>query len=401
MAFIKKVRQFKTYNVTKMMEVAKRLNGIGEYYFSQKLREIDELNKAGKQIINLGIGSPDLPPHPDVIQTLNEESIKPNVHAYQNYKGAPILRKAMSDFYQTWYGVDLNPDTEVLPLIGSKEGIMHICMTYLNDGDHVLIPNPGYPTYKSAVQLAGGTCISYDLKEENDWQPDFEALEKMDLRKVKLMWINYPHMPTGKLPTIELFEQIIAFGKKHSILICHDNPYSFILNDTPASILSIAGARDVAIELNSLSKAVNMAGWRVGIMAGAKDRIEEVLRFKSNMDSGMFLPVQLAAAKALALEKDWYEALNNTYKERREFVYEILTALNCTFDRSQAGLFVWAKIPATYKDGYALSDEILYKKNVFITPGGIFGSNGNNYVRLSLCQKKELLQNARDLITNI
>ncbi len=384
-----------------MIATSKRLEGIGEYYFSQKLREIDELNKAGKQVINLGIGSPDLPPHPDVIKTLNEESIKSSVHAYQSYKGSLLLRNAISHFYQSWYGVQLNPDTEILPLIGSKEGIMHICMTYLNEGDQALIPNPGYPTYRSAVHLAGGTCIDYDLKEDKNWEPDWPALEAADMSRVKLMWVNYPHMPTGKLPTTELFEKLVAFGKKHDILICHDNPYSFILNDHPSSILGVSGAKDIAIELNSLSKAVNMAGWRVGIMAGAKDRIDEVLRFKSNMDSGMFLPVQLAAAKALSLGKDWYDALNITYSERRQLVYKILDALDCRFDRSQAGLFVWASVPSRYKDGYTLSDEILYNKNVFITPGGIFGSNGNNYVRVSLCQKKEMLEKAYDLIKNI
>ena len=289
------------------MTTSKRLEGIGEYYFSQKLREIDELNKQGKNIINLGIGSPDLPPHPDVIKTLQEESAKSNVHAYQNYKGSPILRKAIADWYNKWYGVELNPDTEILPLIGSKEGIMHICMTYLNEGDQALVPNPGYPTYRSAVKLAGGECVDYDLKAENNWFPDFEELEKKDLhpRKIKLMWVNYPQMPTGQLPdTKELFEELVAFAKANNILIIHDNPYSFILNDEPMSLLSVEGAKDVAIELNSLSKSQNMAGWRVGMLVGAKERIDEVLRFKSNMDSGMFLPLQLAAAKALGLGKD-------------------------------------------------------------------------------------------------
>jgi aspartate/methionine/tyrosine aminotransferase len=300
------------------IKVAERLNGIGEYYFSQKLREIEELNKQGKKIINLGIGSPDLPPHPDVIKVLQEESAKPNTHAYQSYKGSAVLRNAVAAFYNNWYGVHLNAETEVLPLIGSKEGIMHICMTYLNAGDEVLIPNPGYPTYSSAVKLAGGKCVEFDLKEENSWEPDFEALEAKDLSRVKLMWINYPEMPTGKQASVQLFEKIIAFGKKHNILICHDNPYSFILNEHPTSLLSVEGAREVAIELNSLSKASNMAGWRVGMMIGASERINEVLRFKSNMDSGMFLPVQLAAAKALSLDEDWYNQLNDVYKERRE-----------------------------------------------------------------------------------
>lgn len=376
------------------MQTSDRLQGIGEYYFSLKLREIEQLNKEGKQIINLGIGSPDMPPHPEVIKVLQEESSKPYQHGYQSYKGSPVLRKAISDFYQAWYGVNLQPDSEILPLIGSKEGIMHICMTYLNKGDQALIPNPGYPTYSSAVKLAGGECIPYALKEENDWEPDFEEMEKADLSSVKLMWVNYPHMPTGKLPSKQLFEKLILFGTKHSILICHDNPYSFILNHEPASILSIDGAKDTAIELNSLSKSSNMAGWRIGWMAGARERVEDVLTFKSNMDSGMFLPMQLAAARALSLGKEWYDELNKTYTERRQVVYNILHKLNCTFDPAQAGLFIWAKIPAASKDCYELSDRILYEKNVFITPGGIFGSNGNRYIRTSLCQKETILKEA-------
>ena len=376
------------------MQTAKRLEGIGEYYFSQKLREIEMLNKEGKNIINLGIGSPDLPPHPDVIKVMQEESSKPNVHGYQNYKGSPHLRKAFADWYKRFYNVDLNIDTEILPLIGSKEGIMHICMTYLNEGDEVLVPSPGYPTYRSAVMLAGGVCVDYDLGEEAHYFPDWSELEKKDLSRVKLMWINYPHMPTGQLPTRQLFEQIIRFGKKHNILICHDNPYSFILNDEPMSLLSIEGAKEVAVELNSLSKSGNMAGWRVGVLCGAKERIDEVLRFKSNMDSGMFLPLQLAAAKALSLGKDWYDSINEVYKQRREKVHQLLDTLQCTYSKSQAGLFIWAKIPAQYKDGYALSDEVLYNANVFITPGGIFGSRGNGYVRISLCGSVEKFEEA-------
>lgn len=384
------------------IKVSERLNGIGEYYFSQKLREIDELNKQGKKIINLGIGSPDLPPHPDVVKVLHEESAKPDTHAYQSYKGSPVLRNAVAAFYKNWYGVDINRDTEVLPLIGSKEGIMHICMTYLNTGDEVLIPNPGYPTYSAAVRLAGGKCVEYDLKEENNWEPDFDALDRYvsscarEGRKtaIKLMWINYPQMPTGKQASIELFEKIVAFGKKNNILICHDNPYSFILNQQPISLLSVEGAKQVALELNSLSKASNMAGWRVGMLLGAKERIDEVLRFKSNMDSGMFLPVQLAAAKALDLDKKWYDQLNSIYAERRELVYQLLDSLHCCYDKKQVGMFVWARIPSTFKDGYALSDEVLYNKNVFITPGGIFGANGSGYIRISLCAKKEVFQEA-------
>ncbi len=393
------------------MKTSKRLEGIGEYYFSQKLREIDELNKQGKNIINLGIGSPDLPPHPDVIRVLQEESAKPNVHAYQSYKGSPVLRNAIAGWYRQWYGVDLNSDTEILPLIGSKEGIMHICMTYLNEGDGALVPNPGYPTYRSAVKLAGGECIDYTLRGESEWMPDFEELEGLVSARagragvegakdgrIKLMWVNYPHMPTGRLPDPGLFGRLVAFGKKHDILICHDNPYSFILNDHPMSLLSTPGAKDIVIELNSLSKSQNSAGWRVGILAGARERIDEVLRFKSNMDSGMFLPLQLAAAKALSLGKEWYESVNAVYRARRGKVFELLDLLQCDFSRDQAGMFVWAKIPSGYTDGYALSDAVLHGAGVFITPGGIFGPAGLGYTRVSLCCTEEKLQESIDRI---
>ncbi|HWB27840.1 MAG TPA: aminotransferase class I/II-fold pyridoxal phosphate-dependent enzyme [Chitinophagaceae bacterium] len=386
-----------------MISTAKRLEGIGEYYFSQKLREIDELNKQGKNIINLGIGSPDLPPHPDVIKVLQDESAKPNVHAYQSYKGSPVLRKAFADWYNTWYHVTLNPDTEILPLIGSKEGIMHICMTYLNDGDIVLVPNPGYPTYSSAAKLAGGKIEYYELKEENNWMPDFNGIEQTIAALGKtpvLMFVNYPEMPTGQLPTKTMFGQLVAFAKKHNILLVHDNPYSFILNDNPMSLLSIEGAKDVAVELNSLSKSQNMAGWRVGVLCGTPERINEVLRFKSNMDSGMFLPMQLAAATALGLGKDWYDSVNSIYKARREKVYELLDTLQCQYSKAQAGMFMWAKIPAGYKDGYALSDDVLYNNNVFITPGGIFGSAGNGYIRVSLCGSVERFEEAIKRIKN-
>lgn len=378
------------------MHPSERLNGIGEYYFSQKLREIAQLNANGKNIINLGIGSPDMPPHPDVIKVLQEESAKPNVHAYQGYKGVPELRNAFSNWYQKWYNVSLDPETEILPLIGSKEGIMHICMTYLNAGDQALVPNPGYPTYSSAVKLSGGQCIAYDLKEENKWYPDFNAIEKSleKNNKVKLMFVNYPQMPTGQLPDMKLFENIIAFGKQHNILIVHDNPYSFILNDNPMSILAVSGAKDVAVELNSLSKSHNMAGWRVGVLCGAKDKIDDVLRFKSNMDSGMFLPVQLAAAKALQLGKAWHDDLNSVYAKRRALVIGLLESINCKPAPNQAGMFVWAAIPSSYKDCYELSDEVLYGTNVFITPGGIFGSAGEKYIRVSLCSTEEKLKQA-------
>lgn len=376
------------------MEVAKRLQGVGEYYFSQKLREIDELNRQGKNIVNLGIGSPDLPPHPDVVKVLFEEAQKPNVHGYQNYKGSPVLRKAFADWYLQWYGVQLNADTEILPLIGSKEGIMHICMTYLNEGDAVLVPNPGYPTYRSNVTIAGGVCIDYDLREENNYQPDFEAIEATDLSKVKLFFVNYPQMPTGQQPDRQVFEKLIAFARKHNILIVHDNPYSFILNDEPTSLLSIEGAKEVVIELNSLSKSHNMAGWRVGVLCGAAERINEVLRFKSNMDSGMFLPLQLAAAKALTLGKDWHDEVNAIYRKRRLKVFELLDLLGASYSKNQVGMFVWARIPAGYKDGYEIADDVLYKANVFITPGGIFGSAGTQYIRISLCGSVERFDEA-------
>lgn len=372
-----------------MIKTAKRLDGIGEYYFSQKLREIEQLNKEGKNVINLGIGSPDLPPHPEVIRVLQEESAKPNVHAYQSYKGSPVLREAIASWYQTWYGVNLDPASEILPLIGSKEGIMHICMTYLDEGDQALIPDPGYPTYSAAVKLSGGTPVSYLLKEENEWRPDFAALEAMDLSRVKLLFVNYPHMPTGKLPETSFLNDLIAFAKKHGLLIVHDNPYSFILNEEPASLLSLPGAKDVVLELNSLSKSQNMAGWRIGMLCAAKERIEEVLRFKSNMDSGMFLPVQLAAAKALMLGKDWYAQVNDVYRSRRNKAFELLDLIGATYSKDQVGMFVWARVPAGFNNGYEVSDKILYQAAVFITPGGIFGMGGDNFIRVSLCSTEE------------
>ncbi|MDE3126079.1 MAG: aminotransferase class I/II-fold pyridoxal phosphate-dependent enzyme [Bacteroidota bacterium] len=377
-----------------MISIADRLKGVGEYYFSAKLREIDALNKAGKQIINLGIGSPDMPPHPAVIDALQQNAAMPNVHGYQSYKGSSILRKAIADWYQKWYNVSLDAETEILPLIGSKEGIMHICMTYLNKNDEALVPNPGYPTYSSAVSLSGGISRNYEMNASTNWSPDFLALEQQDLSRVKLMFVNYPHMPTGQNGQLNLFEKIIAFARKHNILVVHDNPYSFILNDQPLSMLQANAAKDVVIELNSLSKSHNMAGWRVGMLCGNKERIDEVLRFKSNMDSGMFLPLQLAAAKALSLGKDWFEELNKVYARRREKVFELLDLLQCNYQKNQVGLFVWAQVPNNVKDGFVLSDDILYQYGVFITPGGIFGTAGNMYVRISLCATVEKLTEA-------
>jgi aspartate/methionine/tyrosine aminotransferase len=374
------------------MKTADRLEGIGEYHFSQKLREIEVLNQQGKAVINLGIGSPDTPPHDDVLHELKQQGGKDNVHAYQSYKGVAALREAIASWYRKWYDVGLDAASQILPLMGSKEGIMHICMTYLNAGDQALIPNPGYPTYRSAVKLAGGTIVEYELTEKNNWFPDLDALEKTDLKNVKLMWVNYPHMPTGQLPTEHLFQQLVDFGKRNGILICHDNPYSFILNDHPMSILKANGAMETAIELNSLSKSHNMAGWRIGMLCGAKERIEEVLRFKSNMDSGMFLPLQLAAVKGLALDENWHDALNDLYRQRRDKIYQILDLLHCHYSKQQAGLFVWAKVPQTAQNGFELSDQLLQEASVFITPGGIFGSAGDSFVRASLCSPVDQLE---------
>jgi len=392
-----------------MITTANRLEGIGEYYFSRKLREIDGMNREGKQVINLGIGSPDLPPHPDVIRVLQESAARPDVHAYQSYKGSPIFRQAVADWYRDWYGVTLDPNTQILPLIGSKEGIMHVCMTYIDKGDLALVPDPGYPTYRSAVQLAGGRVADYRLREENNWFPDLEELDNMmaDLSKdpgngkVSLMFVNYPHMPTGQLPEKDMLLQLLAFARRHGLLLVHDNPYSFILNDTPMSLLSLPGAMDTVLELNSLSKSHNMAGWRVGMLCGAQERIDEVLRFKSNMDSGMFLPVQLAAARALSLGQDWYDSVNAVYRERREVAFELLDLMECRYDRSQAGMFVWARIPDRYADCHALSDEVLREAAVFITPGGIFGSAGDRFVRISLCSPAERIGQALQRIRGI
>lgn len=377
------------------IDVAHRLNGVGEYYFSQKLREIEELNQTGDAVINLGIGSPDLPPHESVVKVLAEEAAKSNTHAYQSYKGIVQLRERIAQWYNKWYHVQLHPASEVLPLIGSKEGIMHVCMTYLNEGDRVLVPNPGYPTYRSAASIAGAAIVDYTLTAEHNWFPDFEQLQRIaDEFPVKLMFASYPHMPTGQLPTMELFQKLVAFARANNILICHDNPYSFILNDSPMSILSVEGAKEVAIELNSLSKSHNMAGWRVGMLCGARERVDEVLRFKSNMDSGMFLPVQKAASQALSLSDEWFQQLNVVYAGRRQKVYELLDLLRCGYSKSQAGLFVWARIPHEYVDGFALTDAVLAQARVFITPGGIFGSEGSNYVRVSLCSSEDVFDNA-------
>ena len=388
-----------------MINVSSRLNGIGEYYFSSKLREIEALNKAGHQVINLGIGSPDLPPHPSVVETLHEEAAKPNTHAYQSYKGSPVLRNAVSSWYKKWYQVEVDANTEVLPLIGSKEGIMHICMTYLDQGDAALVPNPGYPTYTSAVKLAGGEVLSYRLDEAHDWHPDIDAWKQMveqynaqSTGKVKLLFLNYPHMPTGQLPDKQLLQAIIDFAKEYQVLIVHDNPYSFILNDEPLSLFEFDKNKEVVVELNSLSKSHNMAGWRVGMIVGSSTHINAILRFKSNMDSGMFLPVQVAAAKALELDKDWFDMVNEIYAQRKEQALLLLDLLGCSYSEDQVGMFVWAHIPDQYASGFELSNAVLAKARVFITPGGIFGDAGDQYVRVSLCSKKEILEEAIDRV---
>lgn len=380
------------------MQVADRLSGVGEYYFSKKLREIDQMRAAGKDIISLGVGGPDQPPHPKVIARLAAEAAKPNTHAYQPYKGTAILRNAFARWYGRFYGVTLDPESEILPLIGSKEGIMHVCMTYLNPGDKVLIPNPGYPTYRSAATIAGGVCVDYLLREANGWMPDFDEIERQGLDGVKIMIVNFPHMPTGAAPREGLFRDLVAFARRNGILLLHDNPYSFIRNEHPESLLATVGAKDVALELNSLSKSHSMAGWRIGMLAGAKERIDEVIRFKSNMDSGMFYPMQAAAAEALDLDEEWYRDLNRIYREREVIGFELLDLMGCSYAKPQSGLFVWGRLPEGAGDCFEFSDKLLYGCGVFVTPGGIFGSEGKNYIRISLCSPVEVLLRAKERI---
>jgi LL-diaminopimelate aminotransferase len=371
---------------------ASRMNLVQEYYFSTKLKQIAEMRNSGIDVLNLGIGSPDLPPSVSTIEALANAAQNPKNHAYQSYVGIPALREGMANFYQNAYGVQLNPVNEILPLIGSKEGIMHISMAYLEAGDEVLVPNPGYPTYRAASLLTGATVVDYDLSEAKGWLPDLGELAKKDLSKVKLMWVNYPHMPTGAKATKGFFEELRDFALAHNILIVNDNPYSFILNDDPQSILSVEGMKEVAMELNSLSKSHNMAGWRIGMLAGKAEFINPVLRFKSNMDSGMFLPLQMAAVQALQNDKSWFKELNKTYRIRQQKVFEMMELLDCQYDKNQTGMFVWAKIPKKYKTGYELSDKILEKSGVFITPGGIFGTAGDGYIRTSLCAEVSVFE---------
>ncbi|WP_044402815.1 pyridoxal phosphate-dependent aminotransferase [Lacinutrix sp. Hel_I_90] len=375
------------------MEVSKRLHSVEEYYFSKKLKEVNVLKASGKPIINLGIGSPDLQPPDKVVKAITDSFKDENAHKYQSYQGLPELREAISGFYRTHFNVFVNKDTEVLPLMGSKEGIMHIAMAFLDEGDEVLIPNPGYPTYTSVTKLLHAKPVFYNLEENNNWCPDIAALEKSDLSKVKLMWLSYPHMPTGAKATKETFKALIAFAKRHHILLVNDNPYSFILNEEPLSILSIDGAKDVCLELNSLSKTFNMAGWRVGMVLGKAAFINAILKVKSNMDSGMFYGIQKGAIEALNCSKFWFASLNSVYEERRKLVWELATRLNCTFDKNAVGLFVWAKLPPSF-ESEAFIDKLLQEKHIFITPGTVFGSQGEGYVRFSLCAGNEVIEEA-------
>lgn len=378
---------------------AKRLETIEEYYFSKKLREVRERVASGKPVLNMAIGSPDLNPPTEVIQAMQDAVLAEGTHKYQSYQGIPELRKAISDFYNAKYKVSLNPENEILPLMGSKEGIMHISLAYLNEGDEVLVPNPGYPTYTAVANLIGAKPVFYDLIENNNWEPDFHSLSKMDLSKVKVMWVNYPNMPTGASGSISLFKKLIDFAKKHSILLVNDNPYSFVLNDNPISILSIDGAKDVALELNSLSKTFNMAGWRVGMVSGSLDKIEAILKVKSNMDSGMFLGIQKGAVAALQIKDAWYDKMNLIYNERRELIWQLASLLGGSYDKKAKGMFVWVKL----RDGInavEFIDNILYQNDIFIAPGDIFGSNGKGYIRFSLCITKENIKEAIDRLKN-
>ncbi len=377
-----------------MIKTADRLTTIEEYYFSRKLREVRGLMAEGRPIINMGIGSPDLAPSHGVLQTMKEALNDNGAHQYQSYQGLPELRQAIASFYKDKFGVTTDPQNEILPLMGSKEGIMHISMAFLNPGDEVLIPNPGYPTYQAVTKLVGGVPRNYDLLEENNWFPDLKKLAKEDLSKVKLMWVSYPHMPTGAMASLEKLKQLIAFAKEHTILLVNDNPYSFVLGTNPTSILEIAGAKEVALELNSLSKTFNMAGWRVGMVLGKQDHIEAILKVKSNMDSGMFYGIQQGAIAALQSGKAWFEELDVVYTSRRKLMFQLASLLQCTYDTEAVGMFVWAKLPEGSVSSEEFIDDLLYKKDIFIAPGTIFGSNGEGYIRFSLCVPAERIKEA-------
>ena len=378
-----------------MIQPAERLNNVQEYYFSRKLKEVARMNAEGKDIISLAIGSPDMPPSPETIEKLCEVAHDPDAHGYQPTSGTPELREAMAGYYKRWYGVDIDPRTEIQPLIGSKEGILHITLAFCNPGDKVLVPNPGYPTYTSLSKILGQEIVNYNLREDKGWQPDWEQLEKMDLNGVRLMWTNYPNMPTGGNAMMETYIKLVRFAKKHDIVVVNDNPYSFIINEHPISPLQVPGAKDCCIELNSMSKSHNMPGWRVGLCATNATFISWILKIKSNIDSGTFRGLQLAAAQAYHNSDEWHHTANfQTYKRRRDIAEEIMKTMGCTFDTSQVGMFLWGRIPDSYKDCEELTERILHEARVFITPGFIFGSNGNRYVRISLCAKDEKMREA-------
>lgn len=387
-----------TRSNSKPIAPARRLDSVKEYYFSKKLKEIAQLNANGADIISLGIGGPDRPPHKDVIDTLCSEAAVASNHSYQPYVGIPQLRQAFAAWYLRFYGVSLDANSEIQPLIGSKEGILHTTLAFVNPGDGVLVPNPGYPTYSSVSRLAEAEIFTYDLLESNNWQPDFDQLEAMPLDKIKLMWVNYPNMPTGAQASMELFQRLVDFGKRHGIVIVNDNPYSFILHEKPLSILSVPGAKDIAIEMNSMSKSHNMAGWRIGMLASNPQFIQWILKVKSNIDSGQFKPMMLAAVKALEAPDSWYEDVNATYSRRRKIAEKIMATLGCSFDPRQGGLFLWGKIADDMESAEAVSDMLLYDARVFITPGFIFGSNGNRYIRISLCATEEKMNEALERI---
>lgn len=381
-------------NQPSKMKPADRLANVSEYYFSKKLKEVAQMNAEGKDVISLGVGSPDMPPSESTIEALCEAARNPNGHGYQPYTGIPELRRGFAGWYKKWYHVELDPNTEIQPLIGSKEGILHVTLAFVNPGEQVLVPNPGYPTYTSLSQILGAEVAYYDLKEENGWMPDFDELEKKDMSRVKLMWVNYPHMPTGANATPELYPKLVDFARRKDIVVVNDNPYSFILNERPASILSVPGAKDRCIEFNSMSKSHNMPGWRIGMLASNADFVQWILKVKSNIDSGMFRAMQLAAVKALEAEEGWYEGNNRNYRRRRQLAGEIMRALGCTYNASQVGMFLWGKIPDTCADVEELTERVLHEARVFITPGFIFGSNGKRYIRISLCCKEDKLAEA-------
>ena len=378
------------------IQPAQRLSLVQEYYFSRKLKEVAQLNAQGLDIVSLAIGSPDMPPSKRTIDKLCEVAANPNAHGYQPTMGTPELRQAMAAFYKKWYGVELNPNTEIQPLIGSKEGILHTTLAFVNPGDEVLVPNPGYPTYTSLSKILGAKVVNYNLLENNGWQPDFEGLEQMDLSRVKLMWTNYPNMPTGGAARMETYEQLVAFAQKHGIVVVNDNPYSFILNEKPLSLLQVPGAKDCCIEFNSMSKSHNMPGWRVGMCCTNATFISWILKIKSNIDSGTFRGIQLAAAEALQHnDAEWHHEANiNTYLRRRKIAEEIMTTLGCTFDPNQVGMFLWGTIPDKYNNVEDLTERVLHEARVFITPGFIFGTNGERYIRISLCAKDDKIREA-------